>query len=276
MEISNGNQTGLPTSTTYSMDTFSYTALDFNRIIGNSTNDASFLHNPSNLDLKRMYETETKRALGLQLHVTTMTEYFRTHRIPRGMRIQPRTNSFTNDLEYRAKYEAISNKYALDLILLNLEFLQHDLLSCQTKIAELETTLKSAFEAEELNKLLKKEQNFLVKQQVAIEETKRKKWFRDNQDYINSRVYAWDNVTTSMKRFSRRNYTGQDVNEVINQPGQTGNNAREQPNKQQPFLGVQPFQADGRGEGADTSAPSKKTQQNTRNQGQATGTQRKK
>ncbi|XP_056415710.1 uncharacterized protein LOC130357172 [Hyla sarda] len=195
-------------SFTPSTDVFSYSRVDADRIMGSLPNDASFLHNPSKIDLRRTYENETKKLLSVQLHLSTMSEYYRSRKIPRGMRAQPRANAFTNDSDYRTCYEAISNKYSLDLILLNIEFLQRDLTAIKNKVTDVETALKASLTEDEWRELSEKQHTFLSKQRTQIEETKRHKWFRDCQDYTTGHVYTWENLSTTEKKRTSSNQPG--------------------------------------------------------------------
>ncbi|XP_056407729.1 uncharacterized protein LOC130303153 [Hyla sarda] len=240
-------------STPHSTDVFSYSKVDADRILGSLTINTSFLHNPSKIDLKRSYESETKKLLTVQLHLSTLSEYYRTRRIPRGMRAQPRTNAFTNDTDFRTCYEAISNKYSLDLILLNIEFLQRDMATLKTKVTEVEIALKASLTEEEWRDLSDKQQAYLEKQRVQIEETKRHKWFRDCQDYTNGHVYTWENTVSTYKRFQKRNET--DIEDGTVRQEQQGHNRQ---NKQNPFLVHMPPVGGGQEEeGANTNEVAK-------------------
>lgn len=81
------------------------------------------LNLPSVFFLKNKFEFETKRRITLELHLTTLVEYYKNLRIPRGMRPQSKPNMFFQDIAFRVKFEQTSNKNALDMFLLNIEFL---------------------------------------------------------------------------------------------------------------------------------------------------------
>lgn len=104
---------------------FAYTDTEIGSILGGFEGDASFLNVPSIIDLYRNYETDTKRLCTLELHLITLGS-------------QLRSNMFTTDCDFRTRYEQISNKYALDLILLNIEHLQKELLNVRSKVRDLE------------------------------------------------------------------------------------------------------------------------------------------
>ncbi|XP_056378925.1 uncharacterized protein LOC130274515 [Hyla sarda] len=160
----------------------------------------SFLHTPSTIDLQRRYEAESKRLLSLELHLTTLAEYFKHQRIPRGMRIQPHDNSFSHDVDFRARYEQISNKYSLDLILLQLEFLQRDVGVSKKKLLDLDFALKEHLLTVDYEKLVCKQDTFLTKFRSEQEDSKRLKWARDSGDYDNGKVYRWGIPTVQNKR----------------------------------------------------------------------------
>lgn len=103
------------------------TDAEIERILGCVPEDASFLMTPSALDAQRSFEVISKKQVTLELHFVTLREYYRAKRIPRGMRSSLQPTLFSQDQDFRGRFETLSNKYAADLILLNLEFLQREL-----------------------------------------------------------------------------------------------------------------------------------------------------
>ncbi|XP_056416457.1 uncharacterized protein LOC130357742 [Hyla sarda] len=197
------------TDTVIPINTFSYTADDVNRIRSEISGDASFLHTPSLVDLQRQYTNETKRLSALNLHIVTLNEYLKFNRIPRGLRFQPSENAYAHDLDYRSKYELISNKYSFDIMLLNLEFLQKDSKETQLRIDTIVTSLRSLCLEDDFGKLIDKQDKFLSKFKTDQETMKRHKWHRDNHDYSTGRVYTWGNQY-SQKKFRRQKDTDTD------------------------------------------------------------------
>ncbi|XP_056385138.1 uncharacterized protein LOC130281684 [Hyla sarda] len=139
----------------------------------------------------------------LQLHYTTLREYYKAARVPRGMRVHPKDCAYAMDMEYRNRFESITNQYCLELVLLQLEFLQKDLEITKIKVSELEASLKQHLTNEESIAFFDKQDNFLSKMRSGFKETKRHKWSRDTQDYSLSRVYLWTNTPFSFRRNRR-------------------------------------------------------------------------
>ncbi|XP_056408118.1 uncharacterized protein LOC130306862 [Hyla sarda] len=213
---------------------FAYTESEIGRIIGAVDEDASFLHAPSALDLQRQYETETKRLLSLKLHLSTLSEYYKSQRIPRGMRVVPPDNAYKGDKDFHTKFEHIANKYAADVIILNIEFLQRDIAATSDKVKTLESTLETILSSDDYTKLCSKQSSFLAKLKTEQENIKRHKWYRDVQDYQNGRIYNWGDLSTNTRRTRR----------LKDQPGTSRQNARptepasSSPTAPQDFLGA--------------------------------------
>lgn len=126
----------------------------------------------------------------MELHLFNI-EYHRHQRIPRGLRAQSRPNLFSQDQEFRLKYEQISNKYAFDMILLNVEFLSKEMHKIQVKMVELKLSLRELLTAEEFERFLQRNESFLQKHRAELQDLKRRKWFRDINDYQLGRVCNW-------------------------------------------------------------------------------------
>lgn len=128
---------------------YTYSETDIGRIINDLVGDTTFLSTPSVLDLKRKYELESKRICTLELHLLTLGEYYKNGRIPRGLRSQKRPNMFNNDNDFKLRFEQISNKYAFDLIVLNIEFLQKELNCLRIKLRDCDNRLKELLSNDE-------------------------------------------------------------------------------------------------------------------------------
>ncbi|XP_056395160.1 uncharacterized protein LOC130290937 [Hyla sarda] len=177
----------------------SFSNADIGRILGAAEGDMSFLHVPTNIDLQRQYEYESRRLLSLTLHLSTLGEYYKSERIPRGMRLQPRENAYMGNPEYRQRYELLANRFSLDLILLNMDMLQKDIVTVKDKLTNAETTLKSILSEEDFDKFISKHSVFLQKLKNEVENTKRHKWYRDSTDYSNSRTYMWGSQSVTRR-----------------------------------------------------------------------------
>ncbi|CAJ0933772.1 unnamed protein product [Ranitomeya imitator] len=170
---------------------FNYTSEDAERILSGVMGDAAFLKTPSIIEMKKRYENDSRRLITLQLHLTTLGQYYKEQKIPRGLRSNVRPNLFLDNPTFCTRFTMISNKYAMDVMLLNIEFLQGDIKKLQQNITEGEIKIKEIMKIEEWTIFKEKVDKDMYKFRGDLEETKRKKWSRDNGDYETGQVYAW-------------------------------------------------------------------------------------
>lgn len=171
MEDPSDNAQGTPDLNTH---VFTYSEAETNRLLGPAHTEGVFLSVPSAIDLKHKYEYETKRYVTLELHLITLIEYHRHQRIPRGLRAQSRPNLFSHDIEFRTKFEQISNKYAFDTILLNIEFLRKELQRVNTKKDELHKLLTDMLSPDDFEKFSQRNDNFLLRHKTELQDMKRR------------------------------------------------------------------------------------------------------
>ncbi|XP_075684603.1 uncharacterized protein LOC142759747 [Rhinoderma darwinii] len=186
-------QVNIPAGNVSSNTAAVFTEEDIERILSGAEGDVSFLSVPSITDIKRNLEFESRRLINVELHLLTLGQYYRNNMIPRGMRILLKPTMHMQHEEFRNKNEQLASKYALETILLNMDFLQRDLRSLRVKVQDLENTLKTLVQTDDFNVHMEKLRMTLNKVRMDIEETKKKKWFRDQTDYSMGRVYTWDN-----------------------------------------------------------------------------------
>ncbi|XP_069801395.1 uncharacterized protein [Dendropsophus ebraccatus] len=170
---------------------FAYSVDQVETILGEVDDDAPFLDNPAAIDLQRYYENLSKRTVTVQLHMSTLARYYREKRIPRGMRTRLRPNMLLEDGDFRRKFEVISDKYALEVIILHIECLQKQLKVTRKRLSDVDDILKNTLPSDEYNKFVDKQQAFLTKFRADLQEEKKHKWFRDTVDYETGRVYLW-------------------------------------------------------------------------------------
>lgn len=94
----------------------------------------TFLSTPSVDIVKRKWESDKKHLISLELHVTTLSEYYRAQRIPRVLRTHLRPSLLPHNTDFCKKFEAISNKFSFDIILLNIEYLQIEMETYKKRI----------------------------------------------------------------------------------------------------------------------------------------------
>lgn len=90
-----------------------------------------------------------------------------------------------------ARFTHIANKYARDIILLNLEYLQTELHSTNEKIMDMDATLTSLLPANELKRFKETTTKSLSRFKENLENTKHQKWHRDVEDYKSGMIYNW-------------------------------------------------------------------------------------
>ncbi|XP_056379811.1 uncharacterized protein LOC130275636 [Hyla sarda] len=170
----------------------SYAEEEVNRILGGLKGDATFLATPTTIDVKRSFEYESKRLINMELHLTTLGEYYRSKRIPRGMRSRLRPSVYTESVDFKRRFEEISDRYALDIILLNLDHLQSELTAVQARVLDLEQSLPKMLSGDEFSAYMDSNRERLDKFRNEVMDTKKRKWYRDQMDYTKGRVYTWN------------------------------------------------------------------------------------
>lgn len=146
----------------------SFSEADIDRICATPAGDPSFLTAPSALNIQRNYDATSKKQVTIELHYVTLREYYKHKRIPRGMRSSLQPTLFSQDIEFRARFENLSNKYASDLILLNLEFLQKELASISDKMPTIDSQLKVQLTEEDYQQFITKQTTFLNKFRMEL------------------------------------------------------------------------------------------------------------
>ncbi|CAJ0934780.1 unnamed protein product [Ranitomeya imitator] len=170
---------------------FAYTNEDRERILEGVESNATFLSTPSLYDWKVKYENITRKSTTAQLHLVTLSEYYRVKKIPRGLRSNIRPNLMLSDASFYGKFGMISNKYGLDIILLNIEYLQQEMKKLKCDISLVETQLKDLMREEEWNNFKESINIKIDKLRLELEDVKRRKWNRDMDDYKDGNIYNW-------------------------------------------------------------------------------------
>ncbi|KAG8539465.1 hypothetical protein GDO81_020883 [Engystomops pustulosus] len=137
------------------------------------------------------------------------------------------------------KFMQISNKYALDLIMLNLEFLQQEICKLQDNRTQMDQALKGDLTSDDYKTFMDSIAEKISLTKSEQEQTKRIKWARDQDDYRIGKIYAWQgthnqpsssfNKDTSRKK--RRSPNKQSTNTDKQKPSSAS---------QDDFLGLSP------------------------------------
>ncbi|OCT74496.1 hypothetical protein XELAEV_18033476mg [Xenopus laevis] len=125
------------------------------------------------------------------LHLCTLAEYYKLQRIPRGLRSHLRPSMFSDDMDFKNKWEAILNKCSMDIMLLMMERLQKEMPSLTAKIEDAERKTRAAVPAEQFQAVQPKLEESLRHFRLKLEARKRGKFHRDETDYTEGRVYRW-------------------------------------------------------------------------------------
>lgn len=86
------------------------------------------------------------------------------------MRSSLQPTLFSQDLDFKTRFESLSNQYAFNLMLLNLEFLQKELTTVGEKLKEVDIKLKTLSTDEEYKKFSKKKKQSLELSYKKIKE----------------------------------------------------------------------------------------------------------
>lgn len=144
--------------------------------------------------LQKLSEKELK----LQLHIVTLSDYWRKDMIPRGLRLNKYPTFGQDNEEFKNKWEAILNKCSLDLILLLIEEARKQKAVIQSQIEDLKANLIQAETEESRSTFEKKLQEDVEKLSVKLRQVKLAKFKRDLDDYSNGTIYSWG------KKYNRR------------------------------------------------------------------------
>ncbi|XP_071988769.1 uncharacterized protein [Engystomops pustulosus] len=160
-------------------------------ILSQVTNPTDFLNIPQDVFKRRDWERDLKKLTSFELHSVTLAEYYKTGRIPRGLRVNLRPTLFAEEEEFRNDFEKVLNKCSLDLMVLTISRLQKGIeeLRCKTKATEQQ--LQDCMKPEEFSTLKSSVDTLINKYRKDTEDTKRNKYLRDLEDYRLNRVYKW-------------------------------------------------------------------------------------
>ena len=152
-----------------------------------------------------------KRVARLQLHSGTLTEYCRSKRIPRGLRIQKAPTAFVDDKDFTSNWCAILNKCSLDLMILLIQTSNAHITQLKADLHTQITAVKDKTSPEDFQSQTTIIQDTINKLREDTKAYKYKKFVRDINDYQRNNVYQWLNPNTrTPKRVSFRNTSSPD------------------------------------------------------------------
>ncbi|CAJ0964548.1 unnamed protein product [Ranitomeya imitator] len=166
-------------------------------IVDKVTGSNEFLRTPAQELRTRDYEKERRKLISYDLHCTTLAEYHRQSKIPRGLRSNLRPTLFSDNPDYCEKYKRILNKCSLDIILLTIEYLQKTIVETKQSIQAIEAQFSTALSSTEWTSLKSKTEKSLTEHQKSLQERKSQKFQRDTEDYSLNKVYKWNDTSAN-------------------------------------------------------------------------------
>lgn len=168
-------------------ESFTYDAKMVEDILSKVNLPNQFLQVPTHELGIRDYE----RINSHELHCSTLTEYFKCTRIPRGLRSNLRPTLFSDNKEFCKRFEGILNKCSLDLMILTIEFLQQSIEEKTKQLQVIEEQLTATLKSDDWKIAKEKVQKSSEDYRRNTELRKRQKFLRDTEDYQYKRVYRW-------------------------------------------------------------------------------------
>lgn len=143
-------------------------------------------------ELRKLLEKDMK----LKWHVVSLSDYWREGRIPRGLRLSKFPSTYSEDGDFKLKWESILNKCSMDLMLLLIQDGKKEREQIQSRIRDIESSLPTPLDQQvPFQQTIREE---ILKLETTIKEMKVRKFKRDVEDYQRGQVYRWN-----LPRFSR-------------------------------------------------------------------------
>lgn len=145
-------------------------------------------------DLKIKLERLSLKETRLTMHGSTLSEYWRNKKIPRGLRIQKAPTIGKSDEDFVRRWGEILNKCSLDLILLIVEHVAKEANLIKAEIEGQENQLKEKYSAlyPTIKSSLKETVGRYADKLLSV---KLKKYKRDTEDYQKKEIYSWQKKT---------------------------------------------------------------------------------
>lgn len=143
------------------------------------------------VDLQRRFKRLSQKRSRYTLHGSTLSEYVRSKRIPRGLRIQKVPTLGRHDPEFCEQWCQILNKASLDLTVLVIEHTKKRLSSLETEIGEITSQLESVTPPEDFTKLKEEMKSAMDRYEAEIMKQKLSTFRRDTMDYKTNNIYPW-------------------------------------------------------------------------------------
>ncbi|OCT94524.1 hypothetical protein XELAEV_18012197mg, partial [Xenopus laevis] len=153
----------------------------------------------SETEIYRKLEQLKRREVAWSLHASSLAEYARAQRIPRGLRITLKPALFRDNQDFNTKWRGILNRCSLDLIALTIQQLHCGSKELKQQIHALEGEYSAIPEVADKTALQELEQKLESLQQEILQ-VKLRKFKRDTQDYERGEVYSWKDARRKYRR----------------------------------------------------------------------------
>ncbi|OCT87378.1 hypothetical protein XELAEV_18021078mg [Xenopus laevis] len=184
----------IATTTNRKAETFGFTETERKRIL----QAAQSLPTPtttSETEIYRKLEQLKRREVAWSLHASSLAEYARAQRIPRGLRITLKPALFRDDQTSTQNGE----RYSTDLIALTIQQLHCGSKDLKQQIHTLEGEYSAIPEVADKTALQELEQKLESLQQEILQ-VKLRKFRRDTEDYERGEVYSWKDARRKYRR----------------------------------------------------------------------------
>ncbi|XP_041440171.1 uncharacterized protein LOC121400656 [Xenopus laevis] len=188
-------------STDQRADTFSFTEAERKRIL-NAAQALPSITPAGDAEILRELERLKRREVAWTLHSSTLSEYAKVQRIPRGLRLHIKPGLFREDKDFVSRWQCILNKCSLDLITLTVQQLQNGLRETRQQIHTAEEELKAKDTMNTVKTTLAELQVRIDTLEQEILQSKLRKFKRDTKDYERGEVYTWK--TTRKAQYTRQ------------------------------------------------------------------------
>lgn len=202
-------------------------------------------------DAQQKLEVLRKKELTLQLHATTLAEYIKTRRIPRGLRVNLTPNLLSDDSDFVKQWYGLCNAFSADLMYLTIKHLNEKISKLQADIIEAESEVKAHTSSDKFQELTSALNDTLLKLKENILKTKRRKFERDAKDYHNDLVYSWNKKKSKQgpSQAGRRKQTRENLVPQATDTNTDSSDSTESDNKtKRSFLGKGGTRKEGPGE----------------------------
>lgn len=189
-------------TSTQAPSTYRLTEEDRELILSQVTSAETFISSSSidGNDVTARLESLRRKETTLSLHLSTLVEYIKANRIPRGLRTSLTPNLLTDDNEFVSHWYGMCNQFSQDLMLLTVKHLQERLNLMKVDIEKTEEELANKLTTDKCTEAIRSIESVVSKLKENILKTKTRKFERDAKDYELNEVYTWQKKRRAKRR----------------------------------------------------------------------------